>query len=69
MSETTKPEIKAGDKITFADTETTSGHGIWGGRGYVESIIGDAYFCIYTNWLFGPSGPYKLTRDDIELRA
>jgi len=60
---------KAGDRIRFLATPETSGRGIAGGPGVIESVLegGTEVLALYTDPLFGPAGPYRLPVTAIEV--
>ena len=60
-------EKLVGKRVKIKDTPNTKGHGIAGGPGEVESVAGGKLQVIYTDKTYGPSGPYPLDRDDVEV--
>jgi hypothetical protein len=58
--------MKSGDFVIFKFTDRTRSLGIAGGPGRITDIDGDKIKALYTDHIFGPAGPYELSRSDVE---
>ena len=63
------PELAelVGKNVIIKETDRTRSLGIAGGPGFVESTMGDKLRVLYTDKTFGPSGPYDLEKEEVEI--